>query len=257
MRTTNRNLWIVLALACAYPVELSSSEETRRDGMVNIGGVLYPEEDITEPQYRKKAEQLAERLESLKEVDQQHRDYSSLTTPNLLKVALDSTSNITLDAALTELSSRPEEAKKAIDEVLDEERQYEGAITFLSRLPSVASRFGVDYEVEVTKRILDHPLIRQNDQVFLNEKISQIMRRSLLDHLAVSDEDETGTLDKLIAEGRITKGSEFEAKWRKRLASGEEKQTQTERKNHGTGDGASGTFSEKTIDRKNYKVTEK
>jgi hypothetical protein len=235
MREESETLWIFLASACICLAEPSSSDKTRSDGMVDIGGILYPEENAKNPESRKKAEQLAHRIESLKGSDSQFRNYSDMSTPDLLITALDTMSNATWEAALIELSKRPEETKKAIDEMLDEKKPYSGAVMFFYRLPSVASRLGVDYEVIVTKKILEHPLVKQNDKVFLNDALSDVMGSGFLEHLAASGEDETKILDKLIAEGRVVKDSEFEVKWRKRLAGTDKTQTRPEKKGQEAG----------------------
>jgi hypothetical protein len=193
--------------------------------MVNIGGVLYREDEMKDPEKRRKTEQAIKRVQQLKEIERQPRDYRNITTSELFKIVLTHTGNVRFSDDLKELSKRPEETKAAIDNFLRNEKPFpfNDDLLFFSILPSVAKVLGTEYHVEVTKRILDHPLAKKYDDVLLEDKTSSMVGGGLLDHLAATGKDETQTLDKLIDEGRIERGSELESKWRKRLSGGERK----------------------------------
>ena len=227
-RTFSKTIAIFLSLA---GISVAESRETRSDGKVNIGGILYPEEEMKDPERRRKAELVAEQVAKMKKNDQKPRDYTSTPTSELLAMALDTMSNNSWDAALEELSKRPDEMKAAVDEFLENDKPYYADILFFSRLPAVAKVFGAEYHVEVVKKILDHPLAKKYDEVLLEDKTSSMVGGGLLDHLAASGKDETQTLDKLITEGRIERGSEMETKWRKRLSGGERKEKDRPEKN--------------------------
>jgi len=186
--------------------------------MVNIGGVLYPEDEMKDPEKRRKAELALERIEQQKEIENKPRDYSKISTSELLKIVLGSTGNVRFKDDLKELSERPAETREAIDNFLKNENPFYEDLLFFSRLPSVAKMLGTDYEVEVTKRILKHPLAKKHDQILFEDKSSSMVGGGLFDHLASSDKDETETLDGLIDEGRVERGSELEIKWRKLLS---------------------------------------
>lgn len=205
--------------------------EPRADGMVNIGGVLYSEEEMKDPEKRRKAELAIERILQLKEASASPRNYSDISTPELFKTVLESTRNVRFKDDLNELSKRPLETRVAIDGFLNNEKPFDGDLLFFSVLPSVAEVLGAEYHVQVVKRILDHPLAQKYDEVLLEDKTSSMVGGGLLNHLAASGKDETGTLDKLIAEGRIERGSELELKWRKRLSGGERKEKDRPEKN--------------------------
>lgn len=214
-----------LALSCLSLAEPPSTERPPTDGMVNIGGVLYPEEEMKDSERRRKAELLATRIEQMKEANLRPRDYSETPTSELLTMALGTMNNVNWDAALKELSERPDEARTAIEELLQNEKPFYDVALFFSRLPAVAQVLGTNYEAEVAKEVLNHPLTKEYDQaIWRSEEIASMMGRSFLDHLKASRRDETGTLDKLIEEGRLERGSEFELKWRKLLSGNDRKE---------------------------------
>lgn len=189
--------------------------------MVNIGGILYSEEEMKDPKNRRKAEITAKRIEQLKEANEQPRDYSDVPTPKLMRLTLATMSQVNWDAGLEELSKRPTETKSAIDEILHEERDHDGVLMFFSRLPVVAKLFGQDYEIDVTKRILDHPLgKRHHDHLLFHGMLPMRKNGSLLDHFVGPDRDGIAVLDRLIEQGRVEVGSKFEKTWRKRLSAG-------------------------------------
>lgn len=216
--TKPTGFFLAMISICHAEPSISKSGEIRTDGMVSIGGVLYSEEEMKDPEKRRKTEQAIKRIQQLKELERKPRDYLNITTEELFRTVLRSTGNVHFRDDLKELSERPAETKAAIDSFLENENPFYGDLLFFSILPSVAEVLGTEYHVEVVKRILNHPLAKKYDEVLLEDKTSSIVGGGLLDHLATSGKDETGTLDKLIAEGRIERGSELELKWRKRLS---------------------------------------
>jgi len=203
----------------------------RTDGMINIGGVLYSEEEMKDPEKRRKTEQAIKRIQQLKELGKRPRDYTDISTQELFEIVLTHTGNLRFREDLNELSKRPTETKAAIEDFLRNEKPFNDNLLLFSRLPSVAKVLSTEYHVEVVKKILDHPLAKKYDEVLLEDKTSSMVGGGLLDHLAASGKDETQTLDKLITEGRIERGSEMEIKWRKRLSGGERKEKDRPEKN--------------------------
>jgi hypothetical protein len=207
----------IISICRAEPYT-SNNVESRTDGMVNIGGVLYPEDEMKDSEKRRKAELAIERIEQLKKIESMPRDYSEISTSALLTIVLGTTGNVRFKDDLKKLSERPVETREAIDNFLKNEKPFHEDLLFFSRLPSVAKMLGTDYEVEVTKRILNHPLAKKHDQILFEDKSSSMAGGGLFNHLASSDKDETETLDGLIQEGRVERGSELEIKWRKLLS---------------------------------------
>jgi hypothetical protein len=200
--------------------------------MVSIGGILYPEEDMKDPEKRRKLELLADKIERMKEVDQLPRDYSEMPTDKLLKMALSVGGGNTWNAALRELSQRPKETRNAIDDLLDITEPYPGASLYFYRLPHLAKIFGPEYQVELTKKILEHPLTKlHNDMLLISPYVTG--DKSVIEYLALSEFDETGVLDRLISESRLESGSKIEISMRKLLSEGKRtrsKQTDRDQK---------------------------
>lgn len=83
---------------------------------------------------------------------------------------------------------------------------YEG-----NRLPEIAGAVSPEFQVQVTKACLFHPGYRALDAC-------AIQLQNAFRHLAISEYDESEVLDRLIAEGRLERGSEIETKWRKEFS---------------------------------------
>lgn len=222
-----------LATISICHAELATPENgvPRTDGMINIGGVLYSEEEMKAPEKRRKTEQAIKRIQQLKELEKKLRDYTDISTPELFEIVLTHTGNVRFREDLNELSKRPAETKAVIENFLRNEKPFNDNLLLFSRLPSVAKVLGTEYHVEVVKRILNHPLAKKYDEVLLEDKTSSMVGGGLLDHLVASGKDETQTLDKLIAEGRIGRGSKMEIKWRKRLSGAERKEKERPERN--------------------------
>ena len=184
-------------------------QEKRTDGKVNIGGVLHSEKDMEDSRYRAYAEKLAKDLEKMREKAKEPLDLSNEAMLNIVTIWPVSSSKYQ-EAAEIEFHKRPEEVKKEIQRILDTKREHDSLVSFFSALPRIAKFYGMDYYMEITKKVLFHPYTIKNDFMLLENG-------NLIDALAESPHDETATLDKLIEQGRVTKGSDLEIKWRKML----------------------------------------
>jgi hypothetical protein len=181
-------------------------QEKRTDGKVNIGGVLHSEKDMEDPRYRAYAEKLAKDLEKMRAKAKEPLDLSNEHMLNIVAIWPGSGSKYQ-EAAEIEFLKRPEETKKEIQRILDTKREHDSLVTFFSAIPRIAKFYGTDYYMEITKKVLFHPYTIKNDFMLLENG-------KLMDALAESPHDETATLDKLIEQGRVTKGSDLEIKWR-------------------------------------------
>lgn len=184
-------------------------QEKRTDGKVNIGGILHSEKDMEDPKYRAYAEKLAKDVEKMREKAKEPVDLSNEYMLNIVTLWPSPSSKYN-EAAEIEFLKRPEETKKEIQRILDTKREHDSLVTFFSVLPRIAKLYGMDYYMEITKKVLFHPYTIKNDFMLLENG-------KLIDALAESPHDETATLDKLIEQERVIKDSELEKKWRKML----------------------------------------
>jgi|688.fasta_scaffold452398_1 hypothetical protein len=192
---------------------ITPHQEKRSDGKVNIGGMLHSEKDLEDPRYRAYAEKLAKDVEKMRAKAKEPVDLSNELMFNIISLWPDSSSKYR-DAAKIEFLKRPEETKKEILTILDVQIDNDSLIMFFSILPRIAKLYGMDYYMEITKKVLFHPYTIKNDFLLLENG-------NLIDALAESPYDETETLDKLIEQGRVIKGSDLEKKWRKMLTKSE------------------------------------
>jgi hypothetical protein len=163
-----------------------------------------------------KKKYLEESLEKLRKAERAPRDYSMTPTEDLLRLALDIVqSDKSYKAALEELSRRPDETKALIRNFLQKEIPTDSDITSFTMLPRVANLFGTEYKVQITKEILFHPLFKNYDL-----KLVYFHNPEIIGDLGSSTHDETPVLDRLIADGRLERGSEAEKHWRKLLSGG-------------------------------------
>jgi hypothetical protein len=185
-------------------------QEKRTDGKVRIGGILHSEKDLEDPKYRTYAEKLAKDVEKMREKAKEPVDLSNKPMLEIISLSNSLVDEKYLIAARMEFLKRPEETKNAIREIVNSKIDGEHLpIMLLSTIP-VAKNFGSDYHNQIVKKVLFHPLAGNYNDIFLTFG-------NLMDALAESPHDETATLDKLIEQGRVTKGSELEIKWRKML----------------------------------------
>jgi len=207
-------LFLVSSHECLGQTPLSEDGQSGTGGMVNIGGVLYPEKEMEDPAKRKKAELTAKRVEQLKKAEERPLDCSKLSSDEIFRQLLTSSGGGAFwKAGVEELAKRPDDAKKLIGKILSKK---EPLLYEFGKLPVLAGTFGKDYQVEVTKKIIFHPAIRKYDKWFIGQG-------ELLRYLEGSSNDETLVLDRLAEEGRIVRGSEMDLKWRRRLAGGNRK----------------------------------
>ncbi len=171
-----------------------------------------------------------------------NKDLSEHSTSELVRMALIYSPSAASDTIHEELAKRPEEVRS---ELLKELESSPIPFDVLYRIPFVAGTVDTEFQVEVAKRCLFRNEMKEADMAL---QIQETTGRGIFSLIAQSNNDETGVIDRLVAEGRVEKGSEFEAKWRKRLAGREEKQTQIEKNSQETGDDASGMVSERTVD---------
>jgi hypothetical protein len=200
---------ILFCVPLAQADTATPEQEKRTDGKVNIGGVLHSEKDMEDPRYRAYAEKLAKDLEKMRAKAKEPVDLSDEHTLNIISLWPGSSSKYK-KATEIELLKRPEEVKKEIQKILDTKQEHESLVIFFSVIPRIAKLYGMDYYMEITKRVLFHPYTIKNDFMLLENG-------NLMDALAESPHDETATLDKLIEQGRVTKGSDLEIKWRQML----------------------------------------
>lgn len=201
----------VVATACVGETSTENEHKASPEGEVNVGEILHSAGDVEDEEASRKMEILSDKIETMRKAEEQERDFSASPTDELLRVALDTTSNNSWTAAVDELSKREDETKAAIARFLQNDRPFQADVAWFSRLPALAKSFGAEYQAQVTKEILFHPLARRYDQVLL-------IQGNLIDNLAVSPRDESSVLDRLIAQGRLERGSELEVKWRKTLS---------------------------------------
>jgi len=200
----------LLCVQLARADTATPEQEKRTDGKVNIGGVLHSEKDMEDPRYRAYAEKLAKDLEKMREKAKEPVDLSNKPISEIISLSNSLVDEKYLIAARKEFLKRPDETKNAIREIVDS--KFDGEllpIMLLSTIP-VAKNFGSDYHNQIVKEVLFHPLAGNYNDIFLTFG-------NLMDALAESPHDETATLDKLIEQGRVTKGSDLEIKWRKML----------------------------------------
>lgn len=164
-------------------------------------------------------------------------DFSGVSTPELLNNYLRRSDDYAGTREFSELQRRSEEVK---DEILkrldhlpenvfqapnqyretapdDECRNHIDRVFSLlqkydaNRLPQAAGAVSSEFQVYVAKVCLFHPPYRVVDSYAIR---SQSVFRSL----AVSKYDESAVLDRLIAEGRLEKGSPLEVTWRQEFS---------------------------------------
>jgi hypothetical protein len=204
---------LIILVLLGYPNCLSAETE-RIDGKVNIGGVLYPEEDVKDPEIRKKLQMRTEEVRRWIENDKKPRDYSDKPTEELLRMALTYTPSGASYYISKELQKRPEEVRNLILKKLEEAYI---PYSVLYRIPYIAGNVDKDFQVEVTKRCFFRRETIEADRSLV---IQEDIEGGWYSLIAKSDYDETAVLDRLIADGRMERGSEFELRMRKLFSEG-------------------------------------
>lgn len=149
-------------------------------------------------------------------------DFSNVTTEALVERVLSASMGRGLDYPflLEELKTRPSELKKVIrakSAVIIPKHKLGNYIGEIRGLPELAIVVSQEFQIEMAKKSLERKgLPKDLGQRFRSHDY-------LFNILKKSQHDETPVLDKLIKEGVITKGSEFDQKWRVLLQKNAEK----------------------------------
>jgi hypothetical protein len=159
------------------------------------------------------------------EIAWENKDLSVYSTIELVRMALTYNPSPASNPIHEELTKRPKEVRSALLNELDS--TY---ITFdvLYRIPFIAGIVDTEFQVEVAKRCLFRKEMKEVDMAL---QIQEATGRGIFSLIAQSKNNETAVLDKLIDEGRLERGSEFEMKWRKLLSVGNRKEKNRAEKN--------------------------
>lgn len=146
------------------------------------------------------------------EIAWKNADLSGYSTSELLRMALAFQSSPASTRVSKELEKRPDEVRAGLARELDK-----AVIPFdiLYRIPFVAGNVDTEFQVEIAKRCLFRNEMKEAD---LALRLQEDMGKGIFSLIAQSKNDETAVLDRLIAEGRLEKGSDFELRWRARLS---------------------------------------
>lgn len=157
-------------------------------------------------------ESVREKLKK-QEIYWRSKDFSKYTTEELFDFIPPGSTSISSRLARDELKKRPDEVRVMLEEIL---KLPGHTFDTLYQVPFLAGIVGTDYQVEVAKRCLFHQEMKQGD---MSLRIQQDLEGyGIFSLIAQSKHDETAVLDRLIDEGRLERGSEFEMKWRKLLS---------------------------------------
>jgi hypothetical protein len=196
---------------------LAGASELMPDGAgetVRIGNLVLDDVNLSDPAERAKVENMAKRIEEMrKNTPPPARDLTGTPTGELFSQAVLCTEGRPPPQdVIAELSRRKDELKRLIESSLDKPGLAADRVLELSRMPYWAGIVGSEYQAEVAGRLLFHP-----DMPRVVADVHLLDKGGLLSLVAESRHDQTAILDRLIAEGRIEKGSEVERRWRKRL----------------------------------------
>lgn len=151
-------------------------------------------------------------------------DYSGYSANELLAFAISPSGSITSEQAIrNELIKREDETKEAIKQALiDVDEQWgrnDLVYNYMTYLPVIAGDFGIDYQAKIAKEILFHSRAKLYDFILIEDRVAAYSSSGggLLTLLEKSPYDETAVIDRLVEEGRVKAGSDFEKKWRRRL----------------------------------------
>jgi hypothetical protein len=159
------------------------------------------------------------------EIAWENKDISVYPTIELVRMALTYNPSPVSNPIHEELTKRPEEVRSALLKELDSQ-----SITFdvLYRIPFLAGIVDTEFQVEVAKRCLFRKEMKEADMAL---QIQEATGRGIFSLIAQSKYNETAVLDKMIDEGRLERGSDFEMKWRKLLSVGHRKEKNRAEKN--------------------------
>ena len=177
------------------------------------------------PEERELLESIREKLKK-QEIYWRSKDFSKYTTEELFDFIPPGSKSISSRLARDELKKRPDEVRVMLEKILELPGH---TFDTLIQLPFLAGIVGTDYQVEVAKRCLFHQAMKQGDMSLRIQE--DVEGYGIFSLIAQSKYDETSVLDRLVAEGRLERGSEFEMKWRKLLSVGNLKEKNRPEKN--------------------------
>ncbi|MEY4246065.1 MAG: hypothetical protein RLZZ245_3650 [Verrucomicrobiota bacterium] len=170
-------------------------------------------------------ESVREKLKK-QEIYWRSKDFSKYTTEELFDFIPSGSTSISSRLARDELKNRPDEVRVMLEKIL---KLPGHTFDTLIQLPFLAGIVGTDYQVEVAKRCLFHEAMKQGDMSLRIQE--DVEGYGIFSLIAQSKHDETAVLDRLIEEGRLERGSEFEMKWRKLLSVGNRREKNRAEKN--------------------------
>lgn len=172
-------------------------------------------QSVNSPEVRQLHKNVRENLKK-NEIYWRSKDFSVYTTEELFDFIPPGSTSISSILAREELKKRPEEVRVILENEL---KQPKHTLERITQIPYLAGIVGTDYQVEVAKRCLFREEMKEADMMLrIQEDVDGYGIFSLI---AQSKHDESVVLDKLIDEGRLEQGSEFELKWRKILSGGD------------------------------------
>lgn len=177
-----------------------------------------PNQSGDSPEEREFLESVREKLKK-QEIYWRSKDFSKYTTEELFDFIPPGQPSISGILAGDELKKRPAEVRVMLEKILERPGH---TFDTLIQLPFLAGIVGTEYQVEVAKRCLFHEAMKQGDMSLRIQE--DVEGYGIFSLIAQSKHDETAVLDRLIADGRLERGSKFEMKWRKLLSVGNRKE---------------------------------
>lgn len=153
------------------------------------------------PEEREFLESVREKLKK-QEIYWRSKDFSKYTTEELFDFIPPGSTSISSRLARDELKKRPDEVRVMLEKIL---KLPGHTFDTLYQLPFLAGMVGTDYQVEVAKRCLFHQEMKQGDMSLMIQQ--DLEGYGIFSLIAQSKHDETAVLDKMVAEGRLERGS--------------------------------------------------
>ncbi len=204
----------LINLACAETErQLKPSSPGQKERIV-IGNLVLEDVDMSNPEEQEKVEKIRSRVEPLLESmrNWKSKDMSDVPTEDLFLRAKSElycgTPSLSYRDVFDEIARRPDESQALIRSKI-----FRSGLGIEDFNYLLAISFGMErkFYIEAVKECLFHPDMIKFDTWYIGQE-------QIFHMLATSDENETPVLDRLIAEGRMEKGSHLETKWRKKFA---------------------------------------